>query len=360
MATYAHHLDCLAASRSAALRLSSPLRSPDRLSALASRRGGGLLPDSRASPRYRRTSARWTIHYRSPHRRRPASPSVVLPAWYGPGNNPPLPLVISPHGRGATGPLERRLLRPAPRGRPLRRDQPGRDGPAAAALLLRRPRPDRRPRADARARRSAALPWLRIDRTRIYALGSSMGGQETLLLVARHPELLAGAAALDSVTDLARRYRAAAGSCRARPALPRALGKAVRLRPPVDARARGRRVAGRAGKRVRRAQRPQPGAGDRRRRACRSRSGGAPRIGSCSIRSISPRRCSTQLRLADGVCARSPPTSAAGRTRRRCARVRCCRSRCSDFGLLPSDVRALPESVRHEGAPRCSDRSGTV
>ena len=33
-----------------------------------------------------------------------------------------------------------------------------------------------------------------------------MGGQETLLLVARHPQLLAGAAALDSVTDLARRY----------------------------------------------------------------------------------------------------------------------------------------------------------
>ena len=33
-----------------------------------------------------------------------------------------------------------------------------------------------------------------------------MGGQETLLLVARHPRLLAGAAALDSVTDLARRY----------------------------------------------------------------------------------------------------------------------------------------------------------
>ena len=52
-----------------------------------------------------------------------------------------------------------------------------------------------------------ALPWLRLDRTRVYAIGSSMGGQETLLLVARHPRLLAGAAALDSVTDLTRRYR---------------------------------------------------------------------------------------------------------------------------------------------------------
>jgi pimeloyl-ACP methyl ester carboxylesterase len=51
-----------------------------------------------------------------------------------------------------------------------------------------------------------ALPWLHVDRTRIYALGSSMGGQEVLLLVARHPRLLAGAVAMDSVADLARRY----------------------------------------------------------------------------------------------------------------------------------------------------------
>jgi pimeloyl-ACP methyl ester carboxylesterase len=54
---------------------------------------------------------------------------------------------------------------------------------------------------------SRGLPWLRIDWSRVYALGTSMGGQETLLLVARHPRLLAGAVAMDSVTDLARRYR---------------------------------------------------------------------------------------------------------------------------------------------------------
>ena len=52
-----------------------------------------------------------------------------------------------------------------------------------------------------------ALPWLRIDRHRIYAFGSSMGGQETLLLVARFPRLLAGAAAFDSPTNLGVRYR---------------------------------------------------------------------------------------------------------------------------------------------------------
>jgi pimeloyl-ACP methyl ester carboxylesterase len=34
-----------------------------------------------------------------------------------------------------------------------------------------------------------------------------MGGQETLLLLARHPHLLAGAAAFDAVTDLALQYQ---------------------------------------------------------------------------------------------------------------------------------------------------------
>jgi len=52
-----------------------------------------------------------------------------------------------------------------------------------------------------------ALPWLRLDHSRIYAIGSSMGGHETLMLVARYPKLLAGAAAMDSVTDLSLRYR---------------------------------------------------------------------------------------------------------------------------------------------------------
>ena len=52
------------------------------------------------------------------------------------------------------------------------------------------------------------LPWLRIERDRIYAVGSSMGGQETLLLDALHPRLLAGAVAFDSATNMAARWRA--------------------------------------------------------------------------------------------------------------------------------------------------------
>ncbi len=58
----------------------------------------------------------------------------------------------------------------------------------------------------------AALPWLRIDPRRIYAVGGSMGGEETLLLVARHPRLLAGAIAVDPVVDLARQFKSSEGS----------------------------------------------------------------------------------------------------------------------------------------------------
>ena len=86
-----------------------------------------------------------------------------------------------------------------------------------------------------------ALPWLRIDRKRIYALGSSMGGQETLLLVARHPRLLAGAVAMDSVTDLTRRYEQNAQNPR-------------RRRPSGRPETRGRRHAEAAPHRVHGAQ----------------------------------------------------------------------------------------------------------
>src|SRR5712691_10454576 len=40
-----------------------------------------------------------TIHYKTHDGYRRAA-YVVLPDWYGPGDNPPLPLIISPHGRG--------------------------------------------------------------------------------------------------------------------------------------------------------------------------------------------------------------------------------------------------------------------
>jgi hypothetical protein len=146
-----------------------------------------------------------TIHYRTHdgHRR---SAEVVLPDWYGPRNNPPLPLIISPHGRGVSAEENVNrwgnlpvlgsfaVVNPDGQGRKFERLSWGYAGQIED--LARMPRIVER-----------SLPWLRIDQRRIYAFGASMGGQETLLLVARHPSLLAGAAAFDSVTNMAGRYR---------------------------------------------------------------------------------------------------------------------------------------------------------
>jgi pimeloyl-ACP methyl ester carboxylesterase len=131
---------------------------------------------------------------------------VVVPASYFAGPRPRIPLVISPHGRGGEGRTNAKLwgdlpalgnfavVNPDGMGRRLARFSFG--YPGQIDDLARMP--------DIVSR---ALPWLHVDRKHVFALGSSMGGQETLLLVARHPRLLAGAAAMDSVTDLARRYR---------------------------------------------------------------------------------------------------------------------------------------------------------
>ena len=144
------------------------------------------------------------VHYRS-HRGATRSARVLLPAWYGPRDNPPLPLIISPHGRGLSGEANAAIwgdlpargwfavVNPDSQGRRLARYSWGYAGHVDD--LARMPRIVER-----------ALPWLRIDRTRIFAFGGSMGGQETLLLLARHPRLLAGAAAFDSVTDFALQY----------------------------------------------------------------------------------------------------------------------------------------------------------
>jgi poly(3-hydroxybutyrate) depolymerase len=147
----------------------------------------------------------WTIHYRAHDGKRRAA-HVLLPAWYGPKRHPPIPLIVSPHGRGVTGRANARLwgrlpargpfavVNPDGQGRRLPRHSWGFSGQVDD--LARMPEILRR-----------TLPWIRIDRRRIYAFGGSMGGQETLLLLARHPRLLAGAAAFDSVVDFTRQYR---------------------------------------------------------------------------------------------------------------------------------------------------------
>jgi poly(3-hydroxybutyrate) depolymerase len=146
----------------------------------------------------------WTIHYRT-HDGYKSRAYVILPAWYGPDRNPPIPLIISPHGRGvsareninrwgnlpAVGSFA--VVNPDGHGRRLRLYSWGYRGQVDDLARMRRIV-------------RYTLPWLRIDFERTYAFGASMGGQETLLLAARHPWLLAGAAAFDSVSDLTRRY----------------------------------------------------------------------------------------------------------------------------------------------------------
>jgi len=70
-----------------------------------------------------------------------------------------------------------------------------------------------------------------------------MGGQEALLLLGRHPRLLAGAVAFDSVTDFGLRYRQFARVARTRPlqalarievgSTPETKPQAYRLRSPL-------------------------------------------------------------------------------------------------------------------------------
>jgi hypothetical protein len=147
----------------------------------------------------------WTIDYIA-HDGVERTADVLLPRWYGPRDHPRIPLVISPHGRGevplenaeiwgdlpALGPFA--VVNPEGQGRELALYSWG--DPGEIDDLARMPRIV-----------EAALPWLRIDQRRIYAFGGSMGGQETLLLVARDPRLLACAAAFDAPTNMALRYR---------------------------------------------------------------------------------------------------------------------------------------------------------
>jgi poly(3-hydroxybutyrate) depolymerase len=118
-----------------------------------------------------------------------------------------LPLVISPHGRGVSASANVRrwgslpavgdfaVVNPEGQGRALTLFSWG--DPGEIRDLARMPEIVER-----------ALPWLQVDRKRIYAFGGSMGGQETLLLLARFPQLLAGAASFDAPTNMAARYHA--------------------------------------------------------------------------------------------------------------------------------------------------------
>ncbi len=157
--------------------------------------------------------AQWGLRYRAANGI-PRWAVVIAPAKYGPGKaSPPLPLVISPHGRGVRARTNARLwgrlaalgdfavVCPGGMGRRLPLHSWGWRGQIDD--LARMPSIVRTSR-----------PWLRIDGERVYAVGGSMGGQETLLLLGQHPGLLAGAVAFDSVTDFGLRYEQFARSPR--------------------------------------------------------------------------------------------------------------------------------------------------
>jgi pimeloyl-ACP methyl ester carboxylesterase len=148
----------------------------------------------------------WRIPYRTNDGMRRYA-YLLLPAWYGSAVHPAIPLVISPHGRGVGARANARLwgglpalgrfavVNPGGQGRRLELFSWGYRGQIED--LARMPRILTR-----------ALPWLRIDRRRIYAAGGSMGAQEALLLAARHPHVLAGVIAFDAAVDLSARYYA--------------------------------------------------------------------------------------------------------------------------------------------------------
>jgi pimeloyl-ACP methyl ester carboxylesterase len=132
---------------------------------------------------------------------------LVLPRWYGPKAHPPIPLVISPHGRGGTAQGNAKLWGGLPAFGPFAVVNPEGQGRRLTAYSW-----GWRGQINDLARMPAilekALPWFHVDRSRVYAIGSSMGGQETLLLAALHPGLLTAAAPLDSATDMAARFKA--------------------------------------------------------------------------------------------------------------------------------------------------------
>ncbi len=131
---------------------------------------------------------------------------VLLPAGYSPRHNPPLPLVISPHGRGATGRSNAKfwgnlptvgdfaVVCPDGMGRRLRNFSYG--YPGQIDDLARMPQIVVR-----------AMPWVHVDSRRIYALGAAWAARRRCCS-SRGTRVLAGAAAMDPVD----RLRAAYGS----------------------------------------------------------------------------------------------------------------------------------------------------
>jgi poly(3-hydroxybutyrate) depolymerase len=147
----------------------------------------------------------WRIRYLA-HNRVPRPASILLPGEYGPNKpTPRLPLVIAIHGRNTGEKLTASLWDGLPARGGFAVIAPGGMGRRIPYCSW-----GYRGQIDDLARMPSiadnALTWLRIDTNRVYACGGSMGGHETLLLLGQHPKLLAGAVAIDGVTNFYSRY----------------------------------------------------------------------------------------------------------------------------------------------------------
>jgi pimeloyl-ACP methyl ester carboxylesterase len=157
-----------------------------------------------ASPA-RASGTRWLrIHFSGPGGRRDSA-LVGLPAWYGPRDDPLLPLVVSPHSRGLTERQEARHWGDLPDRFRLIVVVPGLHGRVIPRRSWAWP-PDIAEMTELPGIVHSRIPYLRFDPNRVYAAGDSMGGQETLMLVARRPDLFAAAVAADPVTNFLRRW----------------------------------------------------------------------------------------------------------------------------------------------------------
>jgi len=132
--------------------------------------------------------------------------TVVLPADYAPGNNEALPCIVQPHGREASplGPAGRwGDLPTADRFMVICPDSSGRRDPenswGVAGQL--------QDIADIAGVVESSIPWVHIDHQRLYIVGISMGGQETLCTVARYPDVFAAALCVDGNANMAARYK---------------------------------------------------------------------------------------------------------------------------------------------------------
>jgi len=130
---------------------------------------------------------------------------LLLPAGYTPARAGRLPLIISPHGRGMSDrsiascwgclPTLDHFAVVCPAGEGVRLPNYSWAAPGQIADLARMPEIVER-----------AVPWVRIDARRVYAVGPSMGGQEALVLAAEYPDRIAAAASIDGLADLTTRF----------------------------------------------------------------------------------------------------------------------------------------------------------